>query len=157
MGTSWNSPYVAILIATIAWAIAATAGVFAGIGLYLTFAIVGELLPFVVLGITAIVIPYRRKEFFNSSPALFRKKIANIPIISVLGLFNVIAFSYLIYATFLPAVTPPPSGPPLVQLGIYAFVPVLIIIGLLLYAVAYSYRKSKGIDLSYVYREIPPE
>jgi len=64
---------------------------------------------------------------------------------------------FLIYATIQPAVTPLPTGPPLVQALAYVLVPFAAIIALIIYAIAYIYHKRKGIDMRLGFKELPPE
>ena len=65
---------------------------------------------------------------------------------------------YMYFASLLyPGVTPPPSGPLIVQLLSYAFVPIVAFVGVVIYAVAYYNRKSHGIDIALNFRQIPPE
>jgi len=103
------------------------------------------------------VLPYRRKTLFESSPELVKKKLAGIPVITIMGVVGLALMAYLTYAAVSPAITPPPSGPPVVQAFIYAAAPITIIAGIIIYQVSYYYRKSKGIDLRLVFQEIPPE
>src|SRR5579884_3526593 len=105
----------------------------------------------------AIIFPFKAKNIFDTSPPVVRRKIGKIPVISLLGIAGVILASYLSYATLQPAVTPPPSSVPLINLLAYVFIPLTGAIALVIYTVAYYYRKSRGIDIGLVFREIPPE
>jgi basic amino acid/polyamine antiporter, APA family len=103
------------------------------------------------------MLPFRRKTLFESSPDVVKKKVAGIPLITIMGTVGLILMAYLTYAAVSPAITAPPSGPPIVQAFIYAAAPITIIAGIIIYQVSYHYRKSKGIDLRNVFQEIPPE
>lgn len=102
-------------------------------------------------------LPYRRKTLFESSPDIVKKKVAGVPVITIMGAIGLALMAFLTYAAISPAVTPPPSGPPAVQAFIYAAVPITILAGIIIYQVAYHYRKRQGIDLRNVFQEIPPE
>ncbi|MGP8068818.1 MAG: APC family permease [Candidatus Bathyarchaeia archaeon] len=103
------------------------------------------------------VLPYRRKTLFESSPDIVKKRIAGIPVITIVGSVGVALMAFLTYAAVSPAITPPPSGPPIVQALVYAGVPITILSGIIIYQIAYHYRKAQGIDLKVLFKAIPPE
>jgi amino acid transporter len=107
--------------------------------------------------LSGAIFPYRRKALFESSPEIVRKKMGRVPLITVFGAIGFVLMAFLSYAAVSPAITAPPSGPPVVQAIIYAAVPLTIIMGIVIYQVAYHYRKSKGIDMNLLFQEIPPE
>jgi APA family basic amino acid/polyamine antiporter len=102
-------------------------------------------------------LPYRRKTLFESSPDIVKKKIAGIPVITIMGAAGLALMAFMTYATVSPAITPPPSGPPVVQASIYVAAPITILAGIIIYQVAYHYRKSQGVDLRNTFQAIPPE
>ena len=102
-------------------------------------------------------LPYRRKTLFESSPDIVKKKVAGIPVITIMGAVGLVLMAYLTYAAVSPAITPPPSGPPVVQGFIYAAAPITILAGIIIYQIAYHYRKSQGFDLRNIFQAIPPE
>ncbi|HMK82952.1 MAG TPA: hypothetical protein VK503_04490, partial [Candidatus Bathyarchaeia archaeon] len=112
---------------------------------------------FAITSLAAALFPYARRGIFESSPELVKKCIGGVPVITVLGIVGLILEVFISYATVLPGVTPPPSGPLMVQLLSYAFVPIVAVIGALIYAVAYLYRKSQGLDLGLLFMQVPPE
>ena len=120
-------------------------------------AVAKAFITFGIASVAATVFPFWKKRLFEASPDIVKRKIAGIPLITVLGIAGILLSIFLGYSTVQPAVTPPPSGPPPVQYLAYAIVPITIIVGFLIYAVAARYRKSQGLDLAMVFNEIPPE
>jgi len=112
---------------------------------------------FAITSLAAIVFPYTRKGIFESSPELVKRRIGGVPIITILGVVGLILEMFISYATVLPGVTPPPSGPLIVQLLSYAFVPIVAVIGVIMYAAPYLYWKSQGLDLGLLFKQIPSE
>jgi APA family basic amino acid/polyamine antiporter len=124
--------------------------------------IVGAFLTFMITAISAIVLPFRRKEIFERSPINWR--VANIPLISLIG---VLAFLGLLCVE-VSMLSDPYSGVSLfsstdagsgagipfimlwVNLGIFA-------LGFIIYFVAKWSRMAQGIDISLAFKEIPPE
>lgn len=106
----------------------------------------------VIVGLAAVVFPYRRKDIFNASPATARIKIAGIPLLTISGAITVVAMSVSAVVNLQNPVISGPIGPAAFSLGISVFV-----IGFAWYYLARWYRARQGIDLSIVFREIPPE
>lgn len=111
---------------------------------------------FVVTCIAGALLPYRAKELYESSPGA-QYKIGNTPMITVLGVIGGIIGTLMVLA-FLFA-------PQLGVLGTWSAEnpwPQVIAFGLILlsavwYFVAKSSQKSKGINVDYAFKEIPPE
>jgi len=102
-----------------------------------------------VVSLSAVIMPFRKKELFDRSPVKYR--IAGVPVISILGLVSFFLYAYyiILFTTtnlfFSPSVT---------QVYFLAFMFVIAIAG---YFVAYAYRKSKGIDITKAFEELPPD
>jgi hypothetical protein len=114
-------------------------------------------LAYALTSLAAIVFPYTMKTVFESSPAFVKRHVGSVPIITILGIAGLALEIFISYATVLPAVTPPPSGPPIVGLLSFLFVPMVAIVGGVIYAAAYLYRKSQGLDLGLIFKQVPPE
>jgi APA family basic amino acid/polyamine antiporter len=106
---------------------------------------------YVIVMISAVVLPFTNKAVFGQSPAWVRKKIGAIPIMSIFGILGTAVTLLILY--FIVA-QPSISGvnPPSIILiiGVY-------LTGIIAYYVARSYRKSQGIDLELAFKQIPPE
>jgi len=102
--------------------------------------------------VAAIVFPYVKRDLFESAPAIVRKKIGGVPIMSLSG---AIALVTMIVATGVYAERPDLSGPVSVQ-SVTFILAVLVLFGVLYYIYrAYHLRKT-GIDISIAFKEIPP-
>jgi APA family basic amino acid/polyamine antiporter len=117
-----------------------------------SYGVAGIFLAFIIVAIAAIVFPYRRKILFENADPLAKKKLAGIPLLSILGVLSIIASLIVVYSVILPAI------------GTSSFLSVLVegiiptfIIGAVVFAIAYALRKGQGLDLSMVGKEIPPE
>jgi FtsH-binding integral membrane protein len=126
---------------------------------FFTYFIYSSLMGFVCMGVAclaAILFPWRRKDIFDSSPNVVKKRVGGVPLITIVGIVGFFLSVFLSYACVSPAVTPPPSGPPILQFFSYAIDLVIILSGLGIYVVAHYYRKSQGIPLETVFGVIPP-
>jgi len=124
--------------------------IFAYIAVYTSY--IGQLLNTVViwtivwvlLGITAIVITFWRKE-------LARNVLGGRWLLPICGFLTVVGMATTFYwANTIPAIGPSNLGSAMLLIVIFAS-------GAVIYLVRYFYFKGKGIDLIDIQREIPPE
>jgi amino acid transporter len=112
----------------------------------------GQFFVFLVVAIAAVVYPYRRKDIFDASDPTAKRKIGGIPLITILGAISVLVCIITIYAIIKPLI----GGATFVE-TLFAGVVATFALGAIIYAISYFVRKSQGIDLSLLQREIPPE
>ena len=99
--------------------------------------------------ISAIVLPLRRPDILDA--AAWKPRVLGVPVLSVLGVLGAVLFAYLAYNS----VTNPAMGP--FSFGAQTTILIVTIIPIILYATSYYYNKTRGIDLSIVMAQIPPE
>jgi amino acid transporter len=146
----YSSPYVSVIIIVglamifqLLWLITPAFQYF----LYLTTIV---FILYTVVGIAAILFPYRKKEIFESSPNIVKIKIGSLPLIVIIGILTTIISVFIVISTFLPTFGGIMNPISLVyNLSVY---PIAIII----YLIAHWYRKKKGLPLEYSFKEIPP-
>lgn len=115
--------------------------------LYLTTLI---MFTFVVVGIAAIMFPFRKKEIFEASPKIVKLKVGPVPLISILGIMTVAIAGFVSITTFVPAY----GG---VMDPLMAALNMLIYpIGLVIYLAAHYWKKNHGIPLEYAFKQLPP-
>jgi APA family basic amino acid/polyamine antiporter len=108
-------------------------------------------------GVTAAILPFRKKEFYNNAPPVARQRVGPVPLVTITGLIHAVGFAALIVLVFL---YPAASG---TSTGSLAGAPLeIVLIGLVVaiifYPIARAIRKSTShVDLAMAYREIPPE
>jgi len=110
----------------------------------------------VILGIAAIAFPYRRKEVFQKSPDVVRRKVLGLPVIVHMGWMTVVVGGFIAYATFLPAITGTNVW--------YSFTPflttvlTLMLIPVVIFYGYYLYRTRVGkVRMDIQFKEIPPD
>ena len=103
-----------------------------------------------IVAVSAVVMPYRRKEMFETSPANIRW--GKVPVLVVLGVLSFAVMMFILYLLMAyPAIGIPSPTYAIV------FIVAVAAVGLLIYYIAKAVRKSKGIDISLAYKELPPE
>ena len=105
--------------------------------------------------IAAAILPWRKKHLYENS-AIAKYKVAGIPMITITGSLSALFLGYNLYKWL---------WPPASQGNLYAinnkssliFMGSMYLLALVIYVVAKVYRKSQGVDLNAIYREIPVE
>ncbi len=104
--------------------------------------------------ISAIVLPYTKKEMYEASP-IAKYKIAGIPLITIAGVIFAAFLIFLLYQWLVD-----PNG--LYGIGYtntasMVFMLAMYGLALLIYVGARYYRRSRGVNLDMLYKEIPAE
>jgi APA family basic amino acid/polyamine antiporter len=107
---------------------------------------------FFVGGLSAILFPYTKKSVFEASPGIVRKRIAGVPLLVIAGVINEILFGFTIIFSIVNPAFSGPTGP-----SAYAMLAVIFFSGAVIYVVSDWIRKRQGINISLVWREVPPE
>jgi hypothetical protein len=108
----------------------------------------------VIVGIAAIAFPSRRPDLYQASPANVR--FLGMPLLYLVAPLSIAVMLFLVYLTVTyPALALAGNKDNLWQIP--AFMGMIVVIGLVLYYVARMVRRSQGIDVDLVYRELPPE
>ncbi len=130
---------------------------------FLTLDIVLIFPAFALVGIAAIVLPYRQRRLYEASSA--RMSLFGVPLVQLFGVGAIAVATFMAYCYFTQA----PLGLPNAgrsfgnQLftwpgnGGGALLAVFILGSLLFYGAAWLIRRSEGIDLTLVGLELPPE
>jgi amino acid transporter len=106
---------------------------------------------FIAVAISAILMPFTRRNIFDSAPSMVRSRLAGVPVLTIVGVVMLLSWIFVLYVTF--ATTAFGQVAPLSMLEAFA-VPVL---GLIYYVVVRIVRERQGIQLKAAFQEIPPE
>ncbi len=122
--------------------------------------IFGFLLTFIMVSLSALLLPYRRAELFAGSPVAWR--IAGVPVLSIVGGLSIVACLVMQWAYLNDPYSGISLDPSTLREGILGFGMFLLNVGiflsgLVIYGIARWWRNRQGIDISLAYREIPVE
>jgi amino acid transporter len=111
--------------------------------------LLGLMFPGILLGITAIIFPFRHRATYESSP--IRASLAGVPRLTLVGIITTAFFIFGVYM-FLTNALYGANGP-------YALgVTITVIVGsIAIYLISYFIRRHQGVPVQLVFSEIPPE
>lgn len=149
----YGCPWLALLIALLMSAGVFIWAVFNATGFFqvLVYALLVQLIAMALVGLTAVLAPYLRPQLYRASTS--QKTVAGVPLVSIAGAGAILTavfvwWAYLHYD----------------QLGTNAHIGKMLwwtvgpaVLGFLFYIAAAAYKRSRGTDITLVYREIPPE
>jgi amino acid transporter len=105
---------------------------------------------FVITCLAGALLPYRAKDVYDASPGA-KYKIGNTPLVTILGVIGfvlggVMVLMFMFYS----------------QLGLTSTLAYVVVFGVLVFSAAWYFiaknaQKSKGINVDYAFKEIPPE
>jgi APA family basic amino acid/polyamine antiporter len=150
-----HSPVPAILLvmslvtAMLAWSVLST-----DFFTWLALGVEAGVVCVVIVGIAAVMFPSRRPDLYQASPANVR--FAGIPVLYIVAPLSILVMLFLVYLTVTyPALALAGNADNLWQIP--AFMGMIVVVGLILYYGAKMVRRSQGVDVDLVYRELPPE
>jgi basic amino acid/polyamine antiporter, APA family len=150
-----HSPVNAILIANLIIAALTIWSVYSNVfQLVLGLIVLAGCLAVVIVGVAAIALPIRRPDLYRASPA--NVKFLGIPVLYIVAPLSIGIFVALaVVSTQYPALVM--NGDSRNFWWIPAWFAGLIVVGAALYYVPRYLRARRGINVSFVYKELPPE
>jgi len=105
---------------------------------------------FVITCLAGALLPYRAKDVYEASPGA-KYKLGGIPLVTILGVLGFIFGTVMLWMFMFDA-----------RLGLTSSLAYGIVFGVLAvsavwYFIAKNMQKSKGINVDYAFKEIPPE
>lgn len=146
-GPTWST----LLIVLVTW-LGIYISVYTGITLFVNFVLL-LVIAYSVSTFAAAILPYHKKELFNNSPRIVNYKIGGkVPLITITAGISTLFFWFIAYMVL---VEPAIAG--LVNLQTVGSMLSVALIGTALFEFMKYYRKRQGIDMRYLFTEIPPE
>lgn len=148
----FHTPYMSLILMTVLEVFFVYLTVYTPATAYLTYNVTGQFLILAVLGVAALVLPRGRwKAIFESSPPLVSRKIAGMPVITIMGVLSIVDGIAVAYATLAPQITGPFNPAYITMTGLF------FLAGFVYYWISYAIQKRRGIPVDIMHRSIPPE
>jgi amino acid transporter len=146
----YHTPWVAILFTFVLYEIGAAFSAYYAAGvIYLSLPMRSLMLLWIsVSAIAALIFPLVRKDLYERSDLVKKNR-------GKLALSSIVAAGFFLFACVYVLIHPEYGGPP--NLMTWILVIGLIISGPIIWQIARIYWARKGLDISLVYKEIPPE
>jgi APA family basic amino acid/polyamine antiporter len=146
-GPTWSTA----LIVLVTW-LGIYISTYTGITIFVNFVLL-LVVAYSVSTFAAAILPYHKKELFNNSPRIVNYKIGGkVPLITITAGIVTLFFWFIAYMVL---VTPSIAG--YVNIQTVASMLGVTLIGTALFELMKIYRKRQGIDMKYLFSEIPPE
>ncbi len=115
----------------------------------LSLGVLSGVVTILTVSVAAIAFSFRRPDLYRNSPA--NVSIGGVPLLTIAAVLSIVVMVGLAYVVLSYS-----------QLGIipwqgFLFMGSLIVLGLLIFFVSRTIRRSQGINLDLIYRELPPE
>ena len=147
----FRSPWVATIFMAIGGIIFSGITAFTPFSQFILNYIVIFIVVFLIGGLAPIALPYTKKDLFEASPNIVKKRIAGIPLIVIVGIVNLFFFGLMLYSSL---ANPSYYG---ITYLVVLFDVMCFVIPLGIYYVAKAYRKRQGMNIDLLWKEIPPE
>jgi basic amino acid/polyamine antiporter, APA family len=125
--------------------------IYQGLGAYLLNVIAVMALAFIIVSFAALIAPWRRPQLHAQGPAWARRKVAGLPVITLVAAVSAISWIFVIYVAFHTGFGGTLGVKPMLE----AFAAPAI--GIVYYIGVRLYRRSQGMQLAQTFAEIPPE
>jgi basic amino acid/polyamine antiporter, APA family len=149
VSSRFGSPVVAIVVTLLLAATGWTLELYTTYTSVILDSLLIKFIGWAIISLAAVAIPFRQKRLFEDSSVNY--KVAGLPVLSIAGLASFLVFTYFVVNSITTTVFYTPTT----DQG--SFLIVLFGGAILYYFLAAAYRKSKGVDLSLAFKELPPE
>jgi amino acid transporter len=146
----FHTPIKATVVAMLGSIVFLVLTAFSFLGTYVN-SIIAWTSGYMIVMIAAILYPFLNKGLFEQSPTFVKKRAGGLPLMSLFGAIGTVSLLVVFYYLVIePSVSGASTNGMAIVFAVY-----LIAIGI--YYGIKSYRRKKGIDLTLVFKEIPPE
>jgi amino acid transporter len=152
VSSRFHTAWVAVLTTAVIGVIGEVLYSYLGYSSYFSMGTVLWGLSYTVPGIALMVFPYVKKDLFANAPGWLGKKVAGLPLLTIIGFITTVGFGYVGYLAFTSTVV---NSIPVTATA--EVVLVTIVLGFVIYYASKAYHKRQGLDVSMALREIPPE
>jgi amino acid transporter len=152
VSSRFHTAWVAVITTAVIGVIGEVLYSYLGYSSYFSMGTVLWGLSYTVPGIALMVFPYVKKDLFANAPGWLGKKVAGLPLLTIIGFITTVGFGYVGYLAFTSTVV---NSIPVTATA--EVVLVTIVLGFVIYYASKAYHKRQGLDVSMALREIPPE
>lgn len=147
----FHTPRNALLLALVISVIYLYLSAFSTLLTFLSYGTLGTYVSCAIIGLAAVLFPFRRTDILEKAPKIVQYKVGSIPLMSIFGIVTFFTGIFVAATVVLPQFTGAPVNP--YYLGAIILT---MLIGLVIYGIAYWYNQRIGINMHQGYTEVPP-
>lgn len=150
VGRRFHTPHVAIIALAVLCVVELWLYAFAGFPYAFALGTFLWVVAYVVPGLATVVFPFTKKDLLEQAPAFMQKKVAGVPMLSIIGLVTTVTFAYMGYIAY--------SNPLITFLTVtgLAIAAGVLVVAFLIYAASVLYHRRRGLDILMALKELPP-
>jgi amino acid transporter len=107
-----------------------------------------------IVCLAGAVFPFLRKSLFAQAPKIVRTKVGPVPVLTIVGVAAMCASWFVSYAASTGNYLGITSG---YNEGDLLFLPIVLVIGVVVYWVSYAVQKARGVPIDLIAKELPPD
>jgi basic amino acid/polyamine antiporter, APA family len=107
-----------------------------------------------IVCLAGALFPFLRKRIFAQAPAIVRARVGPVPVVTIVGFAAFAASWFVSYASSTGQYLGITSG---YNVDDLLFLPIVFVLGILLYFVSYAIQKHRGVPVDYISKELPPD
>ncbi len=151
ISSRFHTAYLSVAVIVVLGAVLSYVYAYLGYSVYFTMGSVLWGAAYVIPGLALAAFPFVKKDLFAHAPGWVAKKVAGIPIVSIVGIGTAIGFAYVAAIAYNnPAIGTANTDSIVFAIG-------LVAAGFAIYFGSALYHKHNGVDIGLALREIPPE
>ena len=108
-----------------------------------------------IVCLAGALFPFIRKQTFAQAPAIVRARIGRVPILTIVGIAAFAASWFVSYSA--STTTYLGISAPSYSISDLLFLPIVLVIGIVIYWVSYAIQKGRGVPVDLISKELPPE
>ncbi len=107
-----------------------------------------------IVCLAGALFPFIRKSMYAQAPKIVRAKVGPVPVLTIIGVAAFAASWFVSYAASTGNYLGITSGYSLWNL---LFLPIVFVVGIIIYWIAYAVQKSRGVPIDLIAKELPPD
>jgi APA family basic amino acid/polyamine antiporter len=147
-------PWVAVAVLAVAAFISLWVATYTALFSYLSYSNFGFWLAVGIVCLGGALFPFLRPQLFAKAPRLVQARIGRLPVLTLVGVAGWIASWFVSYAASTAQYVEPAGG---YNVGYLVFLPVVFVIGIVVYWVSYAIQHRRGVPVELISKELPPD
>jgi basic amino acid/polyamine antiporter, APA family len=147
-------PYVAVIVLAIASWISLYVATYTSLFSYLSYSNFGFWLAVGLVCLGGALFPFLRPQLFRKAPRIVQARVGSVPILTIVGVASWIGSWFVSYAASTAQFVEPPGAYNVYYL---LFLPIVFVIGIIGYWIAYAIQRARGIPMDLINKELPPD